>query len=102
MRACRDKAEAKREFHWQAVTEAVGRMKSELAAASEAAHKAMDADAEASPDYSDLVYTIELGNLVASLSLLCAPDLAVLCAIVTALDEAHDGESGKKQPPHRH
>jgi hypothetical protein len=41
-----DKRKAERNFNWQAIREAVERMKLELIAASEAAHKAKDADAE--------------------------------------------------------
>ena len=50
-----DKKKAERHFNWQAIKEAVERMKPELIAASEAAHKAKDADSdEDDPGYSDL------------------------------------------------
>jgi hypothetical protein len=58
-----DKRKAERHFNRQAIKEAVERMKPELIAASEAAHKAKDADAEDDPDYSDFDRTMELGNL---------------------------------------
>ena len=39
MMADKDKEKAARQFNWQAVKEAVARMKPELAAASEATHR---------------------------------------------------------------
>jgi hypothetical protein len=52
-----DKKKAERHFNWQAIKEAVERMKPELIAASEAAHKAKDADAEGDQYYSDFAST---------------------------------------------
>jgi hypothetical protein len=49
-----DKRKAESRFNEQAVKEAVGRMRPELVAASEAAHKAKDAVADGDPDFSCL------------------------------------------------
>jgi hypothetical protein len=57
-----DKKRAERQFNWQAIREAVERMRPELIAASEAAHKAKEAELdEAEPE---LDRTLELGYLV--------------------------------------
>jgi hypothetical protein len=59
-----DKKKAERHFNWQALKEAVERMKPELHAASEATHKH---GADDTPDDSDLDRTVALGYLVESL-----------------------------------
>ena len=63
---------AERHFNWQALKEAVERMKPELGAASEATHKH---GAEDTPDDSDFDRTVALGYLVESLEGLCGPHL---------------------------
>jgi len=100
-----DKRKAEPHFNWQAIKEAVERMKPELIAASEAAHKAKDADAEgvSDPDYSDFDRTVELGYLVERLGGLCGPHLLLLNEIADALYELHAAEDGPGQEtPHRH
>ena len=56
-----DKKKAERHFNWQALKEAVERMKPELGAASEATHKH---GADDTPDDSDFDRTVALGYLV--------------------------------------
>jgi hypothetical protein len=99
-----DKKKAERHFNWQAIKEAIERMKPELIAASEAAHKAKDADAEVDPDYSDFDRTVELGYLIESVSGLCAPHLMLLNEIAGALDGLHatEDEHGQKIPHRQH
>ena len=96
-----DKKRAERQFNWQAIREAVERMRPELIAASEAAHKAKESELdEAEPE---LDRTLELGNLVDCLGGTCGPHLAVLSEIAQVLDELHDEGTyrGKeKAPPH--
>jgi hypothetical protein len=59
-----DKKKAERHFNWQALKEAVERMKPELRAASEATHKH---GADDTPDDSDFDRAVALGYLVESL-----------------------------------
>ena len=96
-----DKKRAERQFNLQAIREAVERMRPELIAASEAAHKAKEAELdEAEPE---LDRTLELGYLVDCLGGTCGPHLAVLSEIAHALDELHDAGSDRvqeKTPPH--
>jgi hypothetical protein len=70
-----DKRKAERHFNWQALKEAVERMKPELGAASEATHKHGAGD---TPDDTDFDRTVALGYLVESLEGLCGPHLWVL------------------------
>ena len=94
-----DKKKAERHFNWQALKEAVERMKPELGAASEATHKH---GADDTPNDSDLDRTVALGYLVESLEGLCGPHLWVLNEISSALYEMHaaDGEHGEEKPRH--
>ena len=94
-----DKKKAERHFNWQALKEAVERMKPELHAASEATHKH---GADDTPDDSDLDRSVALGYLVESLEGLCGPHLWVLNEISSALYEMHaaDGEHGEETPRH--
>jgi hypothetical protein len=99
-----DKRKAQRHFTWQAIKDAVERMKPELIAASEAAHKAKDADDKGDdPDY-DFDRTVELGYLVESLGGLCGPHLLLLNQIAEALYELHatDDQHGQEIPHRRH
>jgi hypothetical protein len=64
-----NKKKAEHRFNSQAIKESVERMKPELIAASEAAHKMKDADSEEDdPDYAEFDRTMELGYLVESLA----------------------------------
>ena len=95
-----DKKKAeRRHFNWQALKEAVERMKPELGAASEATHRH---GADETPDDSDFDRTVALGYLVESLEGLCGPHLWVLNEISSALYELHaaDGEHGEENPRH--
>jgi hypothetical protein len=91
---------AQRDFHLQAMKEAVERMKPELLAASEAAHKMKDHD---DPGIKDLDRTMELGSLIDGMVDLCAPHLRLLNHIAETLAafEAGEGE-GAREPAHRH
>ena len=90
-----DKSKAESQFNWEAVKESIERMKPELIACSEAAHKAKDA-----VDDSDSDRLIELGSLVECLGGMCAPHLMLLHEIAHALDEVHEaeGEQEKSDP----
>ena len=98
------KAKARRRFHWEALKEAVERMRPELKAASEAAHEYKDVDTNASDDeQSDFARTVELGYLVEAVSGMCGPHLALLWEIADALhdlespQEAHHQQEKTKQ-----
>jgi hypothetical protein len=96
-----DKKRAERQFNWQAIREAVERMRPELIAASEAAHKAKEAELDAAEP--ELDRTLELGYLVDRLGGTCGPHLAVLSEIAQVLDELHDAGGDRvheKTPPH--
>ena len=94
----KDKQKAARQFNWQALKEAVERMKPELVAASEAVHKY---GADETPDDSDFDRTVAVGFLVESLDGLCGPHLWVLNEIANALYELHaEGEHDPKQLHH--
>jgi hypothetical protein len=81
-----EKRKAERHFNDQAVKEAVKRMRPELEAASEAAHKMKDSeDSGDDKDYRDFDRTMELGYLVAAISGLCGPHLRLLTDIADAL-----------------
>src|SRR6476620_1357901 len=92
-----DKKKAeRRHFNWQALKEAVERMKPELGAASEATHKH---GADDTPDDTDFDRTVALGYLVESLEGLCGPHIWVLNEISSALYEMHaaDGRHGEEK-----
>jgi hypothetical protein len=96
-----DKKRAERQFNWQAISEAVQRMRPELIAASEAAHKAKEAELDEAE--LELARTLELGYLVDCLGGTCGPHLTVLSEIAHALDELHDAGGDRvheKTPPH--
>ena len=91
---------AQRDFHLQAMKEAVERMKPELIAASEAAHKMKDHD---DPGIKDLDRTMELGALIDGVVDLCAPHLRLLNHIAETLAALEAGErEGAAEPAHRH
>jgi hypothetical protein len=92
--------EAERDFHLQAMKEAIERMKPELMAASEAAHRMKDHD---DPNIKDLDRTVELGSLVDSLVDLCAPHLRLLNHIAQTLAALENGQGESEgEPAHRH
>ena len=84
-----DKSNAESQFNWEAVKESIERMKPELIACSEAAHKTKDAVAENASDADRLV---ELGSLVECLGSMCAPHLMLLHEIAHALDDVHEAK----------
>ena len=87
-----EKRKAERHFNDQAVKEAVKRMRPELEAASEAAHKMKDSeDSGDDKDYRDFDRTVELGYLVAAISGLCGPHLRLLTDIADALYAIDEG-----------
>ena len=94
-----DKQKAELHFNWQALKEAVERMKPELRAASEATHKH---GADNTPDDTDFDRTVALGYLVGALEGLCGPHIWVLNEISSALYEMHaaDGGHGEENPRH--
>jgi hypothetical protein len=92
-----EKKKAERHFNWQALKEAVERMKPELAAASEATHKY---GVDETPEDSDFDRTVALGYVVESLESLCGPHLWVLNEIAEALYELEKGEAGQEIPRH--
>jgi hypothetical protein len=95
-----DTEQAKRDFHLHAMKEAIDRMRPELKAASEAAHRMKDHD---DPGINELDRTMELGSLVDCLSDLCAPHLRLLNHIAEALAALEAGEEkAKASPCHRH
>jgi hypothetical protein len=95
-----DTTAAERDFHLEAMKEAIERMKPELMAASEAAHRMKDND---EPGIKDLDRTMELGSLIDGLVDLCAPHLRLLNHIAETLAafEAPQGE-GAREAAHRH
>ena len=92
-----DTLEAVRDFHLEAMNEAIERMKPEMMAASEAAHRMKDHD---DPSIKDLDRTVELGSLVADLVDLCAPHLHHIAKTLAAF-EAGEVE-GADESSHRH
>jgi len=82
-----DKQKAELHFNWQALKEAVERMKPELRAASEATHKH---GADNTPDDTNFDRTVALGYLVESLEGLCGPHIWVLNEISSALYEMRE------------
>jgi hypothetical protein len=97
-----DTAKAEHDFHLQAMKEAIERMKPELIAASEAAHRTKEKD-EKGPGNEELDRTIELGYLVDYLSQLCSPHLMLLDHIAETLAALEDGdEKSEGKPIHRH
>ena len=94
-----DKSKAESQFNWEAVKDSIERMKPELTACSEAAHKAKDAVADSESDFDRLA---ELGSLVECLGGMCAPHLMLLHEIAHALDDVHEAEGEQEKRPHRH
>ena len=94
-----DKSKRETQFNLDAIKESIERMKSELSACSEAAHRAKHADAGDDPDADRAV---ELGYLVECLSDMCGPHLMLLHEIAHALDEVHQAEGGQEKPHYRH
>jgi hypothetical protein len=94
-----DKSKAESQFNREAIRESIERMKPELIACSDAAHKAKDAEVGDDQDFDRLV---ELGSLVECLGGMCGPHLMLLHEIAHALDEAHETESEGEKPHHRH
>jgi hypothetical protein len=93
-----DKRKAESRFNQQAVKEAIGRMRPELVAASQAAHKAKDAD----PDFPDFDRTVQLGFLVESLVGLCGPHLRLLSEIADVLYEIDEKGAHAREPETPH
>jgi hypothetical protein len=95
-----DTTAAERDFHLEAMKEAIERMQPELMAASEAAHRMKDHD---EPGIKDLDRTMELGSLIDGLVDLCAPHLRLLNHIAQAIAAFEAGEAeGAGEPAHRH
>jgi hypothetical protein len=94
-----DKSKAESQFNWEAIKESIERMKPELIACSDAAHKAKGAVAENDSDADRLV---ELGSLVECLGGMCAPHLMLLHEIAHALDDVHEAEGEQEKRSHRH
>ena len=99
-----DTEKAQRDFHLQAMKEAIERMKPELMAASEAAHRSKEKEDKGTgtgPEEFDR--TMELGYLVDYLSQLCAPHLMLLDHIAEVLAALEDGDGEREaKPVHRH
>jgi hypothetical protein len=91
-----DKSKAEGQFNREAILESIERMKPELIACSEAAHKAKDA--EVGDDAVDRA--VELGYLVECLSGMCGPHLLLLHEIAHALEELHPEVEEKEKPAH--
>jgi hypothetical protein len=91
-----DKSKAEGQFNREAIIESIERMKPELIASSEAAHKAKDA--EVGDDAVDRA--VELGYLVECLSGMCGPHLLLLHEIAHALEEVHPEVEEKEKPAH--
>ena len=81
-----DRSKAERHLNYQALKEAVVRMKPELRAASEVTHKY---GADDTPDDSDFDRIVALGYLVEFLEGLRGPHLWVLNEIASVLYELH-------------
>ena|SRR5436309_3013725 len=94
-----DKRKAERHFNWEALKEAVERMKPELIVASEATHKYAADDKQ---DDRDFDRTVALGFLVEAISCLCGPHLWVLNEIADALYKIEEGDQERPEhhPPH--
>src|SRR5690242_18240734 len=94
-----DKIKAQSQFNWEAVKDSIERMKPELIACSEAAHKAKGV----AENDSDADRLVELGSLVECLGGMCAPHLMLLHEIAHALDDVHEAEGEQeKKRSHRH
>ncbi len=97
-----DTDKAQRDFHLQAMKEAIERIKPELIAASEAAHRSKETD-DKRPGAEEFDRTVELGYLVDYLSHLCAPHLMLLDHIAEVLAALEDGKGeGTAKLVHRH
>ena len=88
-----EKSKSESQFNRDAIKESVERMKPELTACSEAAHRAKDADAGDDPDVDRAV---ELGYLVECLSGMCGPHLMLLH------DEVHEATEREQEKPHHY
>jgi hypothetical protein len=91
-----EKRKAERHFNDQAIKEAVKRMRPELEAASEAAHKMKDSVSN-EDDYREFDRTVELGYLVEAISGLCGPHLHLLTDIADALYAIDEGQDTTHQ-----
>ena len=94
-----DKSQVESQFNWEAVKDSIERMKPELTACSEAAHKAKDAVADNESDFDRLA---ELGSLIECLGGMCAPHLMLLHELAHALDDVHEAEGEQEKRSHRH
>ena len=65
-----DKKRAERQFNWQTIREAVQRMRPELIAASEAAHKAKEAELDEASSTAPLSLAISLTVLAGRAALI--------------------------------
>jgi hypothetical protein len=92
-----DKSKAEGQFNREAIIESIERMKPELIACSEAAHKAKDAEVG---DDGDVDRAVELGYLVECLSGMCGAHLLLLHEIAHALEEVHPELEVKEKPAH--
>ena len=91
-----EKSKSESQFNRDAIKESVERMKPELTACSEAAHRAKDADVGDNPDVDRAV---ELGYLVECLGGMCGPHLMLLHEIAHALDEVHEATEREQEKP---
>jgi hypothetical protein len=89
------------EFAKRALKEALERMKPELIAANEAAHKIVGLEVKDGPDESRLV---ELGYLVDWAGNMCTPQIKLLGDIAVVLHNLHQKEENREGEPvaHRH
>ena len=94
-----DKSKQESQFNLDTIKESIERMKPELIACSEAAHKAKDAQVGDDQDFDRLV---ELGSLVECLGGMCALHLVLLHEIAHALDEVHEAEVEQEKRHRRH
>jgi hypothetical protein len=94
-----DKSEAEGKFNREAIKESIERMKPELVACSEAAHRAKDAEVG---DDADVDRAVELGYLVECLNGVCGPHLMLLHEIAHALEEVHEAQGDQEKPRQHH
>jgi hypothetical protein len=92
-----DKSKAEGQFNREAIKQSIERMKPELIACSEAAHKAKDAEVG---DDADVDRAVELGYSVECFSGMCGPHLLLLHEIAHALEEVHPEVEEKEKPAH--